>query len=159
MWEPRCLTTLQVSKACYRDNFAFLFLLRLRIYERYNKGVKEINENKPPTQIIMLRTRKKRILIRRSNKFIPIGTTRLNPEQLYKPKTLRAAGDTYRQRYVNNITKCNNGGEEQDEVNDPRNPRGQMKKIKGLSYNKKRVRPNETTKVRRKSLYSYSGYL
>jgi hypothetical protein len=24
MWEPRCLTTLWASKACYRDSFTFL---------------------------------------------------------------------------------------------------------------------------------------
>jgi hypothetical protein len=26
MWEPRCLTTLWVSTACYRDSFTFIFL-------------------------------------------------------------------------------------------------------------------------------------
>jgi hypothetical protein len=28
MWEPRCLTTLWASTACYRDSFTFLFVLR-----------------------------------------------------------------------------------------------------------------------------------
>jgi hypothetical protein len=44
MWEPRRLTTLRASTACYRNSFIFYFISTENIYNRMKECLKNVAE-------------------------------------------------------------------------------------------------------------------